>query len=352
MNKIGVGIIGCGVISDIYLENLSTKMSHVTLVGCADLVDEKATIQSEKYNIKKMTVDEMLKSNEIGIIVNITIPKAHFEVCEKALLAGKHVYVEKPLSLTTEQGKQLLMLAEEKGLLIGGAPDTFLGGGIQTCVKLIQDGWLGDVVGANAFMTCHGHESWHADPEFYYKPGAGPMFDMGPYYLTALVKLIGSIKKVGALTSKAFEQRTITSAPKFGQVMDVEVMTHVVALLEFENGATGQLTTSFDVWKAELPRIEIYGTKGTLSVPDPNTFGGPIKLYTPQNPDFLEIPMAFGFTQNSRGLGVSKMAEALLFNNDALFEANGKLTYHVLEVMESILLAGEQRQFIEVKSRI
>lgn len=352
MEKIGVGIIGCGVISDIYMQNLSTRFEHVKLIACADLIEEKAKKQSEAYNIEMLTVEEMLNRDDIKIILNITIPIAHYEICEKAIMAGKHVYVEKPLSLSMEEGKKLLALAHEKKVYIGGAPDTFLGAGIQTCIKLIKDGWIGEVIGANAFMTCHGHESWHADPEFYYKPGAGPMFDMGPYYLTALTKLIGSVVRVGALTTKAFDQRVITSAPKNGEVIDVEVMTHVVSLLEFENGATGQITTSFDVWKAELPRIEIYGTKGTLSVPDPNTFGGPIKLFTPNNKEFVEMPLAFGYSENSRGLGVEQMAKAIVTGSESDFEANGKLTYHVLEIMETILRSGVEGCFLPIESRI
>jgi len=351
MKKYGIGIIGCGSISDIYLKNISTLFVNVEIIGCADLIEEKAQEKSEQYSIKKMTIDELLNSHEIDIVLNITIPKAHKEVCEKALMAGKHVYVEKPLSLNTEDGQYLIDLAKKKGLLIGGAPDTFLGGGIQTCIKLIQDGWIGDIVGANAFMTCHGHEGWHPDPEFYYKIGGGPMFDMGPYYLTALVKLIGPVQTVAGLTRKSFDKRTVTSSEKFGQVIDVDIPTHIVSLLKFENGAIGQLTTSFDVWEAELPRIEIYGTTGTLSVPDPNTFGGPIKIRTKDAENFMEIPTAFSYTENSRGLGIANMALAIESGDSSKFEASGDLCYHVLEIMEAIHESSDNTAFIEIKSR-
>ena len=351
MKKLGIGIIGCGNISDIYLKNLSTVFTSVELVACADLVEEKAKEKSEQYHIKYLTVDELLSSDEIDIVLNITIPLAHKEVCEKVLLAGKHVYVEKPLSLNTEDGKYLLDLAKEKGLLIGGAPDTFLGGGIQTCIKLIEDDWIGDILGVNAFVTCHGHESWHPDPEFYYKAGGGPMFDVGPYYLTALAKLVGPIEQVAGLSKKTFESRTITSEKKFGQEIQVDVPTHLVSLLKFENGAIGQLTTSFDVWDAELPFIEIYGTKGTISVPDPNTFGGPIRLKTINSDGFKEVPSAFAYTENSRGLGIVNMAKAIEENNEAIFQASGALTYHVLEVMEAIHDSNDTLSFIPIKSK-
>lgn len=351
MNKLGVGIIGCGNISDIYLKNLSTLFLNIELVGCADLVFEKAKAKSEEYGIECFTVDELLSCEDIHIIVNLTIPHAHKEVCEKALLAGKHVYVEKPLSLNKKDGEYLIGLAKEKDLYIGGAPDTFLGGGIQTCKKLIDEGWIGEIVGANAFMMCHGHESWHPDPEFYYKAGGGPMFDMGPYYITALVKLLGPISHVGGLTTKGFEKRIITSEKKYGQNISVDVPTHLVSLLKFEKGGVGQLTTSFDVWAAELPRIEIYGTKGTLSVPDPNTFGGPIRLRTKDSENFMEIPCAFGYTNNSRGLGVSNMADSIMKEDPSLFEASGNLSYHVLEIMEGIHESNNAMTFMEIKSR-
>ena len=352
MKKIGIGIIGCGNISDIYLKNLSTLFKSIDLIGCADIVEEKAKEKSEEYKIKHFSVEEILASPEIDIILNLTIPLAHREVCEKALISGKHVYVEKPLSLNIEDGKYLIDLAKEKGLLIGGAPDTFLGGGIQTCIKLIKDGWIGDIVGANAFMTCHGHESWHPDPEFYYKAGGGPMFDMGPYYLTALVKLIGPINYVAGMTSKGFETRTISSEKKFGQEIVVDVPTHLVSILKFANGATGQLTTSFDVWEAELPHIEIYGTKGTISVPDPNTFGGPIRLKTMDSDGFMEIPSAYGYTENSRGLGIVNMAKAIVEDNETIFQASGALTYHVLEVMQAIHTSSDKMNFVSINSKV
>lgn len=350
--RLGIGVIGCGNISDIYLKNITEVFTNIKLVCVADLDKEKAECVAKKYNTVIRSTKELITSEDVDIVLNITTPMAHRKICEMALMAGKHVYVEKPLSLNKEDGAYLLNLAKKKGLYIGGAPDTFLGGGIRTCKKLIEDGWIGDVIGANGFMVCHGHESWHPDPEFYYQTGGGPLFDMGPYYLTALVSLIGSIESVTAITSKAFKTRTITSEPKRGAVIDVEVPTHVVSLLAFENGATGQLTTSFDVWGSSLPRIEIYGTKGTIIVPDPNTFSGPIQIMTEHDTTFKEIPLAFDYSDNSRGIGISQMSEAIMTETPSKFKANGKMTYHVLEVMEAIHVAGKERVFIDIISRV
>lgn len=358
MKQYGVGIVGCGNISDIYFTNITTLFDNLKLIGCCDLIEEKANAQAEKYDTSVFSLEGLLNHEAVDIILNITIPQAHKDVCEKALKAGKHVYVEKPLSLKSADGAYLVALAKEKNLFLGGAPDTFLGGGIQTCKKLIEDGWIGEIIGCNAFMLCHGHESWHPSPEFYYAKGGGPMYDMGPYYLTALAKLVGPVVSVAGLTTKGFDTRTITSEPKRGKVIDVEVPTHVTSLLKFENGAAGYMTTSFDVWASQTPRIEIFGTKGTLSVPDPNTFGGPILLRSSNDTEFKEIPLAFGYSENSRGLGISKMAEALnaieldlADDIRIIHEASGDLTNHVLEVMEAIHVSSDKETFIKIESR-
>lgn len=348
MKKLGVGIIGCGNISDKYLKNCKKMFENIELIACADLDMNKAVAKAEQYDIQAVTVAELLENPSIELVLNITIPQAHRSVCEQVLRAGKHVYVEKPLSLNREDGQFLLALAAEKGLKIGGAPDTFLGGGIQTCAKLIEDGWIGEPIAATAFMTCHGHESWHPDPEFYYKAGGGPMFDMGPYYLTALVALLGPVETVAGFTKKSFDSRKITSEKKYGQMIQVEVPTHVNGLMKFANGAIGTIITSFDVWGAELPRIEIYGTKGSLSVPDPNTFGGPVKIKTSQTDGFVEMPLSHGYSENSRGLGLSDMAGAILENRE--HRANGDLTYHVLDVMQALHEASDQEAYIRIVS--
>ncbi|MBC7960723.1 MAG: Gfo/Idh/MocA family oxidoreductase, partial [Vallitaleaceae bacterium] len=205
-----------------------------------------------------------------------------------------------------------------------------------------------DPIAATAFMTCHGHESWHPDPEFYYKVGAGPMFDMGPYYVTALVALLGQVETVAGFTKKSFETRRITSAKKFGEIIDVEVPTHINGLMKFTNGAVATIITSFDVWGAELPRIEIYGTKGTLSVPDPNTFGGPVKIKTNKTEGFVEMPHSHDYCENSRGLGLSDMARAIL--EGGKHRANGELTYHVLDVMQAFHDASNEEKYIKIKS--
>ncbi len=345
-----IGLVGCGNISGIYLKNCCKRFRNIEIVATSDLIQERADNKAEEYGLKSCKNNEEIYNDpDIDIVLNLTNPESHAEVCLDALKAGKHVHVEKPLAITKENGKKIKELAEKKGLLAGGAPDTFLGGGIQTCRKLIDDGWIGEPIGATAFMMCHGHESWHPDPEFYYKVGGGPMFDMGPYYLTALVFLMGSVERVTGITSKAFDQRTITSEPKYGEKIDVEVPTYVNGSLEFDNGANATLITSFDVWQAQLPRIEIYGTEGSLSVPDPNTFGGPVRIYKPDNEEWSEVPLTHGFTDNSRGIGVVDMAYALE-DEDREYRANCNLTYHVLDIMHSFHDASDEGKHIEIES--
>ncbi len=356
MKPVSVGIIGCGNISGIYLKNLSGLFGNVRLVACADIdfsraqakVDEKDEAGNRLYpDLKAMRVDGLLADPEIRIVVNLTIPAAHYEVAKKILEAGKCAYNEKPLTLSREQGKELLALAKEKGLLIGGAPDTFLGAGIQTARKLIEDGWIGRPVSATAFMCCHGHESWHPAPEFYYQPGGGPMFDMGPYYLTALVNLLGTVKSVAGMTSRAFDERICTSANRNGDILPVDVETSVAGLMRFASGAVGTIITSFDVWGHNLPLIEVHGTSGSLSVPDPNGFGGPVKLKRPGQ-DWKEIPLSHNYAENSRGLGVADMARALTDGKNA--RASGELAYHVLDIMHAFHDSSDSGAFFELQS--
>ncbi|MCK5759363.1 MAG: Gfo/Idh/MocA family oxidoreductase, partial [Clostridiales bacterium] len=276
-----VGIVGCGAISGIYLKNLTHMFKNTYVKAVCDLDREKAEKAAAEYGIENVyALEEMLADDDVAIIVNLTTPKAHYSICKKALEAGKHVYVEKPLCVEFEEGRELVILAAEKGLMIGAAPDTFLGAGIQTCINIINTGKIGQPTSATAFMMWPGHESWHPDPEFYYKKGGGPMFDMGPYYLTALVNMLGSVDSVAGMTGMAFEERTITSKKKFGKKVEVEVPTHINGMLKFKNRVVGNIITSFDVLGHHMPRIEVHGTEGSLSVPDPNTFGGPVLIKT------------------------------------------------------------------------
>ncbi|MHB8962828.1 MAG: Gfo/Idh/MocA family protein [Saccharofermentanales bacterium] len=335
MQKVKIGVVGCGNISSIYFENLTKNFENTEVYACSDLNGELARSAAAKWNIPHvMTLEQMLEDPGIKIILNITTPQGHYPICKKALQAGKNVYVEKPLSLSFEEGCDLVEIARTKGLLLGGAPDTFMGAGIQTSMQMIQDGVIGETIGASAFMMCHGHESWHPAPEFYYKKGGGPLFDMGPYYLTALVSLMGGVREVSGMTAKAFESRTITSEPQYGKIIEVEVPTHVSALLRFDNGAVASLITSFDVWGSTLPRIEIYGTRGTLLVPDPNTFGGPVLLASADGKSFGEVELTHSHSENSRGIGVSDMARCIAEGGRP--RAGSDLTNHVLEIMCAI----------------
>ena len=265
VDKVPIGIIGCGNISPAYFKGCRV-FDILDLAPCADLDMGRAEARAAEFGIPNAcTVEELLADPEIEIVVNLTIPKAHAEVDLAALEAGKHVYSEKPLAVNARgRAAGCSPRPGRKGVRVGCAPDTFLGGGIQTCRKLIDDGWIGEPVAATAFMTCHGHESWHPDPEFYYQVGGGPMLDMGPYYLTALVNLLGPVARVTGSTRITFPERLITSQPKYGKRVTVEAPTHVAGVLDFANGAIGTIITSFDVWAANLPRIEIYGTEGSL----------------------------------------------------------------------------------------
>ena len=334
MSKVKVGIVGCGNISHVYFTNLK-KYPEVDLVAAADLDLARAQQRAEEFGLEKAyTVDQLMADPEIEIVVNLTIPIAHAAVCLQALEAGKHVYVEKPIVVTREEGKQVLALAAEKGLRVASAPETFLGGGIQTCRKLIDDGAIGKPISAAGFMLCGGHENWHPDPEFYYQIGGGPMFDMGPYYLTAFVTLLGPIRRVTGSAVISYPERTITSEKKRGNKIKVETPTHLAGVLDFESGAVGTLITSFDTMAGtSLPNIEIHGSAGTLLVPDPNGFGGTVKLRRAGG-EWEEIELTHGYTDNNRGIGVADMARAI--KDGGQHRANGAMAYHVLEVMHGI----------------
>lgn len=351
MNTVKIAIIGVGDISGIYLKNITSMFKEIDVIGVCDLIKEKAEKARETYKIPKLYNDmhEAFQDSEVDIVLNLTRPYEHYEVSKAALMAGKHVYSEKPLAATFEEGKKLVVLAEEKGLMLGGAPDTFMGSGIQTCRKLIDDGFIGDPVGAAAFMICRGHESWHPDPEFYYKHGGGPMMDMGPYYITSLVNLLGGVSGVTGISKASFKQRTITSNPLNGTLVKVDVPTYVTGIMNFDNGAIGTVFTTFDVHYETQARFEIYGSEGTLIIPDPNTFGGPIKLLRPEEGGYKEMPLMFDYAENSRALGLADMAKAL--QTGRCYRASYKLTRHVLEILTSFDKSSDQGKYISLETQ-
>ena len=343
-----VAVMGCGFISDVYLQNLLT-FAETEVVACADLNRELAQRRAEQYGIAQvLTPEEAYAHPDVDLILNLTVPAAHAEVSLAALRGGKHIYNEKPLALGLAEAQEMLSLAESRGLRIGCAPDTVLGAGLQTCRDLIDQGMIGDPIAATAFMANHGHESWHPQPDFYYQPGAGPLFDMGPYYLTALVHLMGPVERVSGMARASFETRTITSQPRAGQTVPVNTPTHIAGQLAFENGAIGTLITSFDVWGSHLPLLEIHGTEGSLSLPDPNTFGGPLRLKRGAG-EWEELPITRPYAENSRGLGAAQLAQAIKEQRPHL--ASGEVAYHVLEIMHGLLRSAETRAEVTIQSR-
>jgi len=344
---IGVGLIGAGVISDQYLGNMVT-FPDLDVRFVADLDLDRAKAQAEKYGVPAYgTVAELLADDRIEIVVNLTIPKVHVEVALQVLEAGKHVWSEKPFALDRESGQALLDAANAKGLRVATAPDTFLGAGIQSARRLVEAGGIGEPLTALTLMQSPGPESWHPNPDFLFQEGAGPLFDIGPYYITALVQLFGPVRKVTALASKAFPQRTIGSGPRAGESFDVTVPTHVSALFEFESGQSAQSVFSFDS-KLGRTQFEVAGSTGTLVVPDPNTFEGDLIVHR-GGEDGVETIASTGPTEG-RGTGVVELAQAIRAGRPE--RASGELAFHVLDIMVSTAESGETGAPVEVRSTV
>lgn len=347
--KVKVGLIGCGNISKAYFTGCK-RYDVLDLVACADLEFSRAEEKAKEYGVRAMTVDDLLADPEIEIVINLTIPQAHAPLNERILRAGKHAYVEKPFGLNVAEAKRVLALAKRKQLLVGGAPDTFLGGGSQTARQLLADGVIGRPVAATAYCMGRGHESWHPAPEFYYKPGGGPMFDMGPYYITALVNLLGPVKRVSGSTKASFPHRTITSQPLAGTKVKVEVPTHYAGTLEFANGVIATVIMSFDVWPgAPMPRIELFGSEGTMLVPDPNTFTGPVQLKRAGEKEFTTAKLTHS-EERLRGTGVADMAYSIM-RRRRHFRCNGELTTHVVEVMAAFEKASRSGRYVTITTK-
>lgn len=343
--RVGVGVIGAGVISNQYLENL-TSFPDLDVRFVADIDLERAKAQAEKFGVAGSgTVEELLADDAIEIVVNLTIPKVHVEVALQVLAAGKHVWSEKPFALDRASGKELLEAAHAKGLRVATAPDTFLGAGIQSARRLIENGDIGVPLTALTLMQSPGPESWHPNPDFLFQEGAGPLFDIGPYYLTALVQLFGPVARVSASASKARETRVIGSGPRAGEEFAVTVPTHVSALYEFESGQTAQAVFSFDS-KLGRTQFEVAGADGTVVVPDPNTFEGELIVH---GGDGIETVPSTG-TAAGRGIGVVELARAIRAGVPE--RASGEQAYHVLDIMVSTIEAGESRTPVDVESTV
>ncbi|MDA8061418.1 MAG: Gfo/Idh/MocA family oxidoreductase [Actinomycetota bacterium] len=339
-----VGVVGCGAISKRYF---AAAYDSFEVVACADLDRGRAEAAAEAHGLVALEVEELLADPTIDVILNLTIPAAHAPVSRAALEAGHHVYQEKPLALGRAEAADLLATASRTGRLLGSAPDTFLGAGLQLCRHLIDSGAIGEPVAASAAFLCHGHESWHPDPGFYYRKGGGPLLDMGPYYLTALVSLLGPVAAVDSMARTTFAERVVTSSPRAGERIAVEVPTHVAAVLELVAGPLVTLVTSFDVWPPRYATFEIYGTEGTLALPDPNTFGGPVRLLDPGG-NWSDVSLD-GRPLQQRGVGLADLAVSAM--SGRLPRAGGELAHHVLDVMLGVLDSAESGRRVALQSR-
>lgn len=357
---LGIGIIGCGNISTAYFR-LAPLFRGLEVRACADVIPAAAEARAQEFGVTALTPEALLASPDVDVVINLTIPAAHFAVTKAALEAGKHVWSEKPFVLTIEEGLELKALADGKGLRVGSAPDTFLGGAHQLARRLVDDCTIGTVTSGTAFVLSHGMEMWHPNPGFFFLPGGGPMLDLGPYYVAALINLLGPVRRVAALANAATPTRTVTAdGPLKGQTVPVETPTDIHALLQFESGAAFTLVTSWDVWSHRHAQpIELYGTEGTLFVPDPNWFGGKVEIGAPNSPQRevetwdhpLGVPndirpnAAFA---NYRTAGLADMVAAIREGREARCALERAL--HGIDVMTSILKSGETGAFIDLQT--
>ena len=349
MKVTNVGIIGMGHISNIYCENLQTVHENTTVLACADVNMEAAKSKAEVWGIPNvLTVEELLARDDIEIIVNLTPPKAHYEISRRALEAGKHVYTEKPLATNIQDANALVDLAREKGLLLGCAPETNYGACVSTAKELLAKGAIGKVLYADARFRWPGDENWHPNPEFLYQPGAGPLFDRGPYFLNVLVDLLGKADSVFSMHAIGFPTRTITSKPKYGQVFKVETPSHVQGLLRFHSGVICSTLFSFDLHCPYDSAIELFGTEGSILIKEPIGFGYPVKLCKGTG-EYEEVPFVNDRTGNIRGYAVACMAEALAEGRKD-HPAPGTIGRHVVEIMEKYLESAESGKLVEIIS--
>lgn len=346
--QIGVGIIGCGKISQAYFNGAKT-FDVLNIVACADLNPAVALAKAEENGCQALSIEALLAHPDIQIVINLTIPAAHAAVSRDVLNAGKHVYCEKPLTVDLDNARKVLALAESKKLLVGCAPDTFFGAGLQTSREIVDSGKLGRITSGTAFMLSAGPESWHPNPGFYFLVGGGPVLDMAPYYLTALVNCLGPVKSVSAVTSKSRPERIATCKERNGEVLPVEVNTHASGTLLFHSGTVITAVFSFDVVKADHSPIQLYGTDGSVKVPDPNTFGGPVFSFVRGDEAWTEHTLSRPYADNTRGIGVADMARAILTGRP--HRASGALACHVLEVMHAFEQSSETGTAIEIQTQ-
>lgn len=341
-----VGVVGTGAISGAYLSTFE-RLETVRLVAVADLDAARAASVAAERGVRALTVAELTTDPEVDLVLNLTVPAAHAEVALQAVAGGKAVYGEKPLAATLADAKAVLDAADAAGVRVGCAPDTVLGTGVQTARKAVDDGLIGLPVAATATMTTPGHERWHPNPDFYYQPGGGPLLDMGPYYVTALVTLLGPVESVVGAASHTRATRTIGSGPRAGQTVPVDVDTHVTGVLRHASGALSTLVMSFDAVATRASNIEVHGQAGSLVVPDPNGFGGDVELHE-LGGAWRTLPPSAGYRDAARGYGVADLAAT---PDGVPARASGELAYHVLEVMTALLASAGAGTAVQVESR-